>query len=379
MNKPLSLAAVLIAAVSLLAPRSVHAAEDGQLWEVSTHMDLSNIPELKGHDIAGMGDHTAKICRGADERKAAMGDMKKCKTSDVKESGTTVSMTFDCEDGKGSVKIVYNKARTEYHGSMKMRDANGHDVAATMEGKKIGACDLAKAKQERSDRHAQIERMKAQGMAAQAQASAYQERAMNDQIAKCAEAVETMDPGGLGYWGMCHTKKDATCEQILTSFGTGENAKLGEACTKKAGEFCKRYQTVDGFLALNKNNKFSEAEGVCGVPAQDLKPKLCKAAVKNDSYEFLAYNCPKDAKPLAKEHCAGRSYTSSDPRAKKDKWYAFCVAMAGRYMEGDAETAAAPSSDSSSSSGDEEADAKGAAKKAAKKAAVNALKGLFGR
>jgi hypothetical protein len=349
-------------------------------------MDASAMPEMKGRDIppevaARMGDHTSRICRGADSRDMIKKskDMKDCDIKDFKESGTSLSMKVDCkkESRKADITMTYNKARTSYSGTVHMTDARGHDMTMNMSGKKIGTCDLAKAEQEKAERHAQIDRFKAQAAESQARAKAYTEQAQAAQIANCDKAVAQMDPDGLGYFGMCYSKKDdANCKMMLSSFGGGENAAIGKACTAKAAEFCRRYQSTEGFLALNKNGKLSGAEQMCGVSAEDLKPRLCKSAVKSGSYEFLAYNCPKDAAPLAKQHCAGRSYTSSDPRAKSDKWYRFCVAMAGRSMEGD--TTASSSSGGGDSSSDE-ADAKGAAKKAAKKAAVNALKGLFGR
>lgn len=382
MNTRLTLAVLALAA--LTAPRAASAAEDGQLWEVTMKMDASKMPEMKGRDVPPgmaerMGEHTTQICREADTREMfkKSKDMKDCDVKDFKESGTTVTMKLDCKKDarKADVKVVFNKAHTEYKSTIHVVDNKGHDMDMTADGKKIGTCDLAKAQQEKKDRRAEFDRMKAQAEQGQANADAYSKKAEATQIENCAKAVEKMDPEGLGYFGMCHGKKhDANCETIIKSMGS--DTKSAKACTAKADEFCERYQTPEGYLLLSQGGRLDSAAQMCGVGAEDLRPKLCKAAVKNDSYEFIGTHCPSDAKPLAKAHCAGRSYTAKDgdPRAVEKKWRKFCVAVAGRGLEGDSETQHA-----SSSGGEEEpTDVKGASKKAAKKAAVNALKGLFG-
>lgn len=375
MNIRLTLAAALV--VCTFAPRASFAAEDGQLWEVTTHMDVSKVKELQGHDVDDQMSSTHQMCRGADEREAiTKSDMKKCKVQDLKEDGNTVTMKFDCEDGSGSMKMVYNKGRTSYKGSVQMHDANDHDLAMTMEGKKIGTCDPAKARAEQKQRR---DRMHAQNDMIKAKIAESSKMMETGEIDNCEKSVEQMDPNGLGMYLQCYHKEDTNnCKNYLQTMEQN-NPKVYKACSKSAGDFCKRFNTTEGFYKLGQSMRMKQAEEMCGVQADDLKPKLCKSAVKDEFWAFVGANCPDEAKPLAKKHCAGRSYTikEGDPKAMEKKWYNFCVAVAGKNLTGDTETA---SEDSGSKGSDEQPeDPKGVAKKAAKKAVVEGLKGLFGR
>lgn len=373
------LAAIAALVVCTFAPRAVRA-DEGQLWEVTTHMDMSGAPEMQGHEMPpGMSDHTSQVCRGNDPREEITKNkrMKDCDVKDFKESGNTVTMKFECpKDGSGSMKIEYNKSKTSYTGTMKIH-GRGHDMAMTMEGKKIGTCDAAKAKQERDERTA---KMKAQSDMIKAKIAESNQMMESGEISNCEKSVEQMDPNGLGMYGQCYHKEDsANCKQILPVMEQ-QNPKIYKACSKSAAEFCKRFNTTEGFYKLGQAMRLNQAEEMCGVQADDLKPRLCKSAVKDEFWAFVGANCDEEAKPLAKKHCAGRSYTikEGDPKAMDKKWYPFCVAVAGKNLTGE-DTAKSEDSGSKGGSEEQPEDAKGVAKKAAKKAVVEGLKGLFGR
>lgn len=389
MNSRLALAAVFLAAAALCAPRAAKAKEDGQLWEVKTHMNFAGMPELKGRSLPPgmaerMGDNTTRVCRSADTRDMIRKDkqMRDCKIENYKESGATISMSLVCKRHarKGDIKMTYNKARTAYSGKVRMVDDQGHDMVMQISGKKVGSCDLAKAQQEKDQRREQISAMQAQAEEGRARADAANKQAAAVQIAHCKEAVEKMDQGGLGYYARCYSKagkQDPFCHQLAGIMGSDGVAKT---CLAKAGEFCRRYQTTKGYYLLSQSNGVPAAEQMCGVESASILPGLCRSALKSRFYEFVGADCPEQAAPLAKAHCAGRSFTAKkgDPRAVEEKWRPFCVAAAGRYMEGGDQTAQASSSDDGASQA-QSPDAKGEAKKAVKKAVFGAFKHFLSR
>lgn len=354
---------------SLLAARTSSAAEDGHLWEVTSRMEM---PEGM---MGAMGGRTAQVCRGEDESENVSKDkeMKDCAVSDLKQTATSVSMTVKCKEGRsGKMEFTYNKARTEYKGTMRMKDPEHGEMTMKLTGKRLGPCDAKKA---RAEQTAKVDKIKSQAADAQAQYEEMNRKSERDQLKNCSKAVDAMKPEGLGMWGGCYKKKDANCKSMMDTY-TKQQPKVAAECTAKAEELCKRYQTEEGFLKAGRTN--GEAAGrMCGVSHDDLRKKLCKGASKNESYEFVGANCPDEAKPLAKKHCAGRSYTvkEGDPRRVEKKWFKFCKAVAGARLEGDedSEAAEAPAPKEAKDK------AKDEAKKAAKGAAVDALKGLFGR
>jgi hypothetical protein len=288
-------------------------------------------------------------------------------------------MNFKCKENRsGRMEFAYNKAHTEYKGTMKMKDGKHGEMTMKLTGKKIGPCDAKKAKAEQA---AKVEKIKAQAADAQAQYKEMSLKSERSQIKGCANAVETMNPEGLGMWGGCYKKKDSDCKSLLETM-TKQQPKVAAECASKPEEFCKRYQTEEGFLKAGSSHG-EPAALLCGVKADDLRKKLCKGASKNESYEFVGAHCPDEAKPLAKKYCAGRSYTvkEGDPRRVEKKWFKFCKAVAGAALEGDEPSEKPEKAAPEPKAVKEHAKdaAKAEAKKAAKGAAVDALKGLFGR
>lgn len=367
-------AVVAVVLASLLAARASSAAEDGYLWEVTSQMEM---PEgMPAGMMGAMGGRTATVCRGEDESENVSKDkeMKDCAISDLKQTPTSVSMTMKCKEGRsGKMEFTYNKERTGYKGTMRMKDPEHGEMTMKLTGKRLGPCDAKKA---RAEQTAKVEKIKAQAEGAQAEYQEMSRKSERDQLKNCAKALDKMNPEGLGLWGACYgKKKDANCKSMLETY-TKQQPKVAEECTAKAAELCKRYQTEEGFLKAGRSHGEAAAR-MCGVDHDDLRKKLCKGASKNESYEFVGANCPDEAKPLAKKHCAGRSYTvkEGDPRRVEKKWFKFCKAVAGASLEGDADGEAAETP----APKEVKDKAKDEAKKAAKGAAVDALKGLFGR
>lgn len=384
-NNILTVVAVVLA--SLLAPRASSAAEDGQLWEVTSQMEMPDMPsgrQMPAGMMGAMGGHTSQVCRGEDEREAVTKnkEMKECETSDFKQTATTVSMSFKCKENRsGKMEFIYNKAHTEYKGTMRMKDGKHGEMTMRLTGKRLGPCDAKKA---RAEQTAKIDKFKSQAADAQAQYEEMKTKSERDQIKACDKALDKMNPEGFGFYGSCYHKKDASCKSMMDSYAK-QQPKAAAECSAKADEFCAQYQTEAGFLKVSRDDShLHSAALMCGGKADDLRKKLCKGASKNESYEFVGAQCPDEAKPLAKKHCAGRSYTvkEGDPRRVEKKWFKFCKAVAGARLEGEEGDAAAERAEKPAPKDVKEhakSAAKDEAKKAAKGAAVDALKGLFGR
>lgn len=283
------------------------AAQDGELWEVTTQMNVPGMP-------AGMGGMTTQVCRDKDPRKeAARGkDTKDCKVTDLKQTGNRVTMTMSCPQGKSVMDMTYNSARTEYKGSVRMTGDRG-EMTMNMAGRKLGGCDLAQAKSERDARVAQA---KAGSERAQAAMKANEDTA----IQGCNEAVDTMRAEKLGVYTMCSDHPEA-CESVAKS-----QPRVAAACKPKLAEFCRRYQTQEGFLRARGDEQGAR---ICGTSTQKVKASLCPQAAKGESLNFLGSFCPAESKPIAQAHCVGRGYTSGRSftfagTKKGDKYETFC-------------------------------------------------------
>ena len=202
-----------------------------------------------------------------------------------------------------------------------------------------------------------------QAQAGQAQAAMRENE--DAQIRRCNEAAQTMRVDDLGVVAQCRVQPEL-CQALRQS-----QPRVVAACEPKLTQFCKRYQTQAGFLKANGDES---AARVCGVSPQKVKASLCPRAAKSASLDFLGRFCPAEARPIAQAHCAGRTFTSSEP---VDQYTEFCRTVASNA---DFQRAAPPPSATPASAGN-------AAKKEATDAAtsevinqgLNKLKGLFGR
>jgi hypothetical protein len=365
-----------LAAALALVPGSAFA-EEGELWEVSTKMEMPDMPEgMRG--MGPMGGRTMKMCRGNDPKDAFKDDkeMKDCEMKDLKQTETTVSMSMVCKKGRtAKMEIVYNKARTKYKGTMRVQEKGGDEMTMKMTGKKLGPCDAGKA---RAETEAMVAKHKAAAEDAEARYKALVKKSEKDQIKTCGKALDAMNPDDFGFHGYCrNNKEDKNCKSLLADYQKAQPAVF-EECSKKADLFCENYQTTEGFRKIGGGSRLETAGRMCGKDPDDLKKKLCKTADKTEDYEFIGAYCPKLAKPLAKKHCAGRSYTvkEGDPRRVEKKWFKFCKAVASAALEDEGLSEALTPERAKEAAKDQ---AKDEAKKAAKGAAVDALKGLFGR
>lgn len=354
--KTIAIAAIALAGAMSLSLAAVAAGTD-DLWEVTTQMNMPGMPP-------GMGGNTQQQCYEKDMRKNVTKgkNAQECTVTDYKESGNKLTITMSCKNNRSAVmEYVFNSGRTEYKGTTRMKDG-GREMVMNMSGRKVGTCD---AQQARSEREGQIAAMKAQANSAQAQADQAKKQGSDAQIAECSKAVDAMDMGKLGMYGRCYRKSDDTCNSMMNSYGK-MYPEVQSACTAKAAEFCKRYQTQDGFTKAGGNPKAAE---MCGLSADKVKASLCPGALKAESLDFLGRYCPAEAKPLAQKYCTGRDYTSREG----GKYATLCTAYLSNLDTDEAKrpaSAQAPDKKKSPASG---------AVQQGVDQGINKLKGLFGR
>jgi hypothetical protein len=323
-----------------LACASASAAGTDELWEISTQMNMAGLP-------AGMGAQKQQVCtEKGDAKKAITQGNDKCKVTDFKQSGNSVHVAMSCPEGNAVVDTTYNAAHTEYKGTMKMTSRQG-EMNMTMAGRKVGTCD---AQQVKTEQNAKMAAMTKQSDAAVAKMD-------QEALASCSKALDTMQVNAFGMFAFCN-QEAGQCEAMVSNPGTKRSAT---ACMSNVAEYCKRYQTMDGFLKAGGDEQGAKT---CNVTTAQVKSTHCPRAAQTENLPFLARFCPGEAKPIAAAHCAGRSYTSR----VKDKYTEFC----GAYL-----TKANPEDEPA-----QKKDAKAQITESVTQGVtqgVNKLKGLFGK
>ena len=301
---------VLMCALALLLPTLVDAqqVEPGDQWEVTQQMQMPGMG-------MSMPARTQKLCAPKNSDKPAgipEPEDSDCETYDVQQRGTTTTFKMRCT-GKnamtGAGEMTY-QGRDSYKGQMTMT-MDGETMTMKMAGKRTGDCDAGKLKRDVAAAQAQGDKMQAQ---------------------QCAEAARNM--------------------QIMMFDGS-----YPVACDPKhKAELCKRYGTEEGYDLLAVRDKspltgkadLETAAGLCGIPAEANRKKLCGNAMKANSLVFAARHCPGEAAPVAQRECAGRTFTA--PPA--EKYREFCSAYARHgLMQGEGATGAAASGGSSGNAG----------------------------
>jgi hypothetical protein len=286
------------AAAVLALPLAAAAQSSGELWEITSQMNIPGMP-------AGMGAQTQRVCQGDDPERRAAADKKdkqECKVKDKKQTATRLQVTMVCKEGTMTIDQQYNAARTEFKGSMKMTSKDG-DFTFDTTGRKVGECNVQQAAKERDEKMAA---MKKQHDAAIAQGAAAKKQYADGQIKQCATALDKMEWPGFYVYGQCYKKTDKTCKEHMAT-SDQMSPEVAKSCNANVAEFCKRYQSQEGFLKAKADETAAQ---MCGVTTASIKAAQCPAAAKGGSLAFLGAYCPVEAKPIAQEHCVGRDYTS---------------------------------------------------------------------
>ena len=349
----------------LALPLSAAAQPKGELWEITSQMNIPGMP-------AGMGAQTQRVCGGDDpERASAQSkDRQDCKVTDKKQTATRMTITMVCSRGTMTVDQQFNAARTEFKGTIKMAGKDG-DMTMTTTGRKVGACDAQEARREREQ---QVAKAKSDSAKYQAQAAAQMKDAGDKQIQACQKALDAMDFRQFGSYNRESCAPGSPLQNVMKSGGEPQKQAFSSCCTK-VSEFCSRLQTQQGFIKAKGDESAAKS---CGLSSAKIKASLCPAAAKNESLAFLGRFCPVEAKPLAQVHCAGRDYTS----AQGGKYADFCMSYLANADFEDSSTRSARRPAAAQAAGKDNASGAPAAGDAVNQGineGLNKLKGLFGR
>jgi hypothetical protein len=301
-----------VAAVLLALPFAAFAQSNkGELWEIT--MSVPGMP-------AGMMP-AQRVCQGDDPERAAQAqkgkDKKDCKVTDRKQSGNRTTISMSCSDGSTMViDQQFNAARTEFKSTMSMKSKKDGDMTVTQTGRKVGTCDAVATRQERD---AHMDKINKDMAAMQAAGAAEQKKFAERQIKQCADAATSMDWRGFGTYGQCYNNKtDANCKSQLDSLNK-MSPEIAKSCNTRVAEYCKRYQSQEGFLKARADEN---AAKMCGVTTASIKAAQCPKAAQTESLSFLGRYCLAEANPIAEKNCVGRDYTSK----MGGKYNDFCTA-----------------------------------------------------
>ena len=263
-------------------PLALAAGTDEQ-WEVSSKMGA--VPGMPAG--FAMPAQVHKVCLPPGKaHEGAAGDPKDCKITDMKTSGSHVSYHVECT-GKHPMSGTVDLDRPgpdSYKGSMKVT-SEGQTMSMEFAGKKIGNCTY-------------------EDLGAKAAA---QVKENTDKL--CGDALDKFQVEMFGDKYPCASRKADLCKKV-----DGLNPR-----------------TPDGFNALaDKGRDWRKILGTCGQNADAVQHDACGRAQSGRNWNFVARNCEAETAALAKEHCAGRSYTA----LMGSEYRAICSAAASRRSPG---------------------------------------------
>lgn len=282
----------LLALLSVTAPAAAEGGAPGVYWEQSIEMQMAGF---------SMPAQTIQVCmpKGTWEEPPKAGPDDDCQLSEVKRTGSRMTWKVRCKDGtSGTGDLTY--APASFQGTMIMQ-TGGQTLRMAMKGKKVGGdCDAEESKR----RVEELQQLAAEQQAQQAELQAQ----------GCADAVREMD--------------------VSSFHPMAPGAPV--LCPKESAEFCRRLETREGLVAFRRGSGQEggrqQAERVCRRKLADVEERLCAEAaaerargrrLEGDAAEFVFASCPEQARAIAQEECAGRSFTSM-PEAQRE----FCTRYA---------------------------------------------------
>lgn len=270
----------LILLTFLLPATALAQQGTGKLYEVTTRMEMAGMP-------MAMPAQSMRVCgpaEGSNEKMVpTQGD---CKMTDQKTVGNTFSFRMACSGKDGmNGEGEFEHFADGYRGRIAATSGSGADRAEfkmNFEGKLIGECDYA------------TEGAEAVGRRMQAQHDARMAANQAEMDARCKGAIGE-----------------------LRQLRFGDSMQYGMAqgmCAKFKQDYCNTLNDLtanqDFVIRALPVGGFGEATNMCGKPVARLKTDACRQADPREHGEFVAKQCPAEAKPLAQQHCAGRGYTA---------------------------------------------------------------------
>ena len=302
-----------------------HAQAKDWVWELTTRMDMPGMP-------AGMGTQKNTSCI-PEGRESEPDDKSKndCNITDRSTSGKITRFTMKCKEG--TAKMEHELISAERWRSKMQMTGNGRDEEMTIltDAKRMGPCDASK------------DGMMSKEAQAQLAASAKGAQAEADRLAKECQQSVAQWPGNPNafttYDHMAKARKD------ILAGGSGPDARRMAdasspeipACAKAKPEYCSKSKAKLSEMSSRKGyadavrgkqaNVVETALSYCGAgSAAPLLAGHCKSAMGESDFNFIGAFCPEERKVLARQYCAGRSYTAIDPKHR-----AICGGGGGDY------------------------------------------------
>ncbi len=343
---------VLAVSLSQLGTSALAAEATGELWEMTTKMEMAGMPAGMG----GMGMPPQKVCmlKGQESKPVKSGPDDNCTMSDVKQSGNTVTFNMKCTGknamtGSGEITSTPNS----FSQRVKMK-ADGEDMTIVSTGKRVGgAC-------------------KGDEQLNQAYAGAA------DSNAKSCQA--SLDQNEYGRFLKATEKLGGDNRAQCANMPTAESKKNCEAasdfgCSKLRPQMCSRLgadlKVRDKFVSFaNKGLALAEE---CGLGPDKIVEQHCTISLDQKDWRFVADHCQKDSRvaALKKQHCIGRDYTSV-AQSQRDMCSTIGGLSVAKAGSGDADTG-----DASAKPATQKEAAKPSALEEAKKGGVKVLKDIF--
>ena len=362
-----------------LAPLVLAEGTDS-LWEFTTRMEMPGMPpEMKGMKIPGMGSPQKQTMCLAESKKYESEKQKDCKVLDQSQSGRMTKLTIQCKDG--TMKIEREDiSKDHWRSKMEMTSSRrGSEDEMTMfqEGKRIGPCD--------NNKEGSMSR-ETQKVLGDAKGQADANAAM---IGKECEKAAADWPASGGAFALYEQQAKMRKDAIAKAKGNKDAVRMVDAmhpeipgCAKAKADYCAKSKAAfgelssrSGYAAVMKRGKSPAAVGAAFTSCASgnlalVTARHCKAAVGDADYAFIGAYCPAERKVLAKQHCAGRSYTAIEP-----KYRVLCGGGSGGDDSGAA--GAVVAADQADSAAGKEKSGKEAAASAVDEG-VKKFKGLFG-
>lgn len=240
-----------------------------ELWNMSTRMELAGMPaQAMNHQVCMQKGET---------QPEKMSQDKNCKVTDQRKVGNTFTWKIVCTGpdamtGEGRM----TRSGNAMDGRMRMQGKSGGepmDMTIVYTGKLAGGCN---AGERQKKQQAQADAMVAQG---------------NAQVVQmCTDAMNN-------YKSYMFEGDDAICK-----------AQKPQFCAR-ATKTTQTMRTPAGYRKSAKAADWDQVDKVCKVNLASVRASACKSATGGRDWDFVGEHCPAEAKAIAAEHCAGRSYT----------------------------------------------------------------------
>ena len=261
-----------LALVFLAGAPTWAGAAPGELWEVTTKMEMAGVPFQ-------MPASTNQVCMQQGKQTEAMVPKQQdCRMMDVRQSGNRTTFRMVCEGankvtGTGDIQT----SPDSYQGTMRLQgtmDGKQMDMTQTFSGRRLGQCNYE----------------------APAQASQATKQA-------CQSLVDALNWGGITTEGApCAGSKPALC--------------------RKVGALAQELRDPARLLAAEQRygDNLRMAFDACGQNLDASLTTACQRAISARNWSFVETHCEADARRLAAERCQGRSYTA----VMQSEWASIC-------------------------------------------------------